>query len=303
MKPPRPVRRWRRQLSIVFLLGLGFWLLASWLVVDQLSGRTAPIRPEPIPALAWGKPRDVRLTTVDGEQLGAWFFPGRSDRQAVLLLHGNGGTRADCLDLAEWLTAAEHPVFLLTLRAHGDSTGERNDFGYSARHDVVAAVEWLERNCPGKPAIWGRSLGSAAALFAAGELGDRICAYVLECPYRDLRTAVRNRTRTRLVPPFDWATYAGLSVMAPLVLKDVNRISPLDAAANVPQATPVLILAGGIDRRATPEESIAIGKRIGTNAKVVVFERADHLELHRSDPARYRETGLRFLSSCRPSDH
>src|SRR5262249_30465739 len=136
----------------------------------------------------------------------------------------------------------------------------------------------------------------------ASELGDRISAYVLECPYQNLRTAVRNRTRTRLVPPFDRAAYAGLSVMAPLVLGDVDRISPIDAAANVPQATPVLILAGGNDRRATPKEAIAIGKRIGTNAEVVAFEKANHLDLHTSDPARYRETGLRFLSSCRPPD-
>jgi len=32
---------------------------------------------------------------------------------------------------------------MISLRAHGDSTGDFNDVGYSARHDVVVAVEFL----------------------------------------------------------------------------------------------------------------------------------------------------------------
>jgi pimeloyl-ACP methyl ester carboxylesterase len=294
---PKP-RRWRWRFLIVAGLGLALWLFTSWLVADQMTRRAGRVRPEPLPALAWGTPKELRLTTVDGQELGAWFFAGKSDRPAILLLHGNGGTRADCLDQAEWLIKAGHPVLLITLRAHGDSTCDRNDFGYSAQHDVVAAVEWMERNCPGRPLVWGRSLGSAAALFASRELGERVSGYVFECPYQDLRTAVRNRTRARLVPPFDWVAYTGLSLTAPLVLGDANHISPIDAATNIPKSTPVLILSGGNDTRATPAEAAAIGKRIGPRAEVVVFEGAGHLDLHRADPARYREIGLQFLATC-----
>ena len=79
-------------------------------------------------------------------------------------------------------------------RAHGDSTGEFDDAGYGARRDVCAAVEFLERRRPGRPVIVdGNSLGSAAAIFAAGELGHRVAAYILECPYQDLKIAVWNR--------------------------------------------------------------------------------------------------------------
>jgi len=292
------LRRWRRRLVPAAVVGTGLWLFASWLVADQMTRRTHAMRPEPVPAVEWGALREVRLRTADGEELGAWFAAGREDRPPVLLLHGNGGTRAHSLDQAEWLAAAGHPVLLVTLRAHGDSTGERNDFGYSARHDEVAAVGWLERNCRGRPVVWGRSLGAAAALFAAGELGDRAGGYVLECAYRDLRTAVRNRTRNRLVPPFDWLAYAGLSLTAPLVLDDVDRVSPLDAAGAVPKSLPVLLLAGGADRHATPAETVAIGERIGPRAEVVVFDGAGHLGLHHADPARYREVASRFLAAC-----
>ena len=52
------------------------------------------------------------------------------------------------------LVAAEGcATLLISLRAHGDSTGDVNDIGYSARHDVVAAVDFLERRRPGRPVI------------------------------------------------------------------------------------------------------------------------------------------------------
>jgi alpha-beta hydrolase superfamily lysophospholipase len=89
---------------------------------------------------------------------------------------------------------------MISLRAHGDSTGDFNDMGYSARHDVVAAVEFLERRRPGNPiVIHGLSMGAGAAVFASGELGHRIKGYVLESPYRDLKIADFRRGLTCLI--------------------------------------------------------------------------------------------------------
>ncbi len=221
--------------------------------------------------------------------MGAWFVPGQPHLPAVLLLHGNGGQRQDCSEQAELLRSLGSPVLLVSLRDHDDSTGEVNDFGYSARHDVVTAVEWLEEHQPGRAiVVWGQSAGSATALFAAEELGPRAAGYILECPYRDLWTAVSNRTRLYLPPLLDSAAYSGLVVVSPLVLADVEKISPLEAASKAPTHLPVLILAGGQDTRARPDEAQAIQQRLGPKARLVVFEEADHLRLLAVDPERYR---------------
>jgi uncharacterized protein len=295
------VRRWRKRILIAASLGVAFWLFASWIVVDQLTRRPHPLRLEPLPSAPWGAAETIRLTASDNQDLGAWYFAARKTYPAVLLLHGNGGSRADCLDQAEWLVAAGHPVFLVTLRAHGDSTGDRNDFGYSARHDVIAAVEWLEANGHPPTVVWGRSLGSAAALFAAGELGDRAAGYILECPYRDLRTSVRNRTRERLPLVLDWLAYSGLALTAPFVLDDVDRISPLAAAASgsAQHAGPDPRRTQGLarDSRRERDEIACCGS--AQRAEVVVFETAGHLGLHRADPAPLpNDLGLRFLADC-----
>lgn len=275
------------------------WLLASYLAAWQLSARRSPIRAEPVPQLAWGTVEAFRLDTDDGEQVGAWFIDGRPDKPPVLLLHGNGGCRSDCLPEAELAASAGHPVLLLTFRAHGDSTGDHNDFGFSGRREVVAAVAWLEARCPRRPpVIWGRSLGAAAAAFASEELGHRVAGYLLECPYRDLRSAVRNRTRHYLPPVVEYVVYAGLRITAPLTQPDFDRISPADAVAGIPPDTRVLILAGGADRRATLGDARAVQERCRCPAELRVFESGDHLRLAETDPAGYRTTVVGFLSRC-----
>lgn len=301
MTPAR--RKWLRRALALAGLAVLAWLAVSFAVAHRLTRRAAPLSPEPVPAVAWGTAEPLNLNTPDGQALGAWFSAGRPDRPAVVLLHGNGGNRTATLPQAELLATAGYPVLAVTLRAHGDSTGDVNDFGLSARNDVLAAVEWVETHHRGMPVVvWGRSLGSAAALFAAGEPGPRVSGYVLEYPFRDLRTAVWNRLRTRLPWGVRHAAYAGLRLTAPLVLPDFDRISPLDAAsggaARGAGTRPVLVLAGSADSRAPPDDARAIAERIGPRAELVVIEGGDHLALDAPDPARYRATVLGFLAKC-----
>jgi alpha-beta hydrolase superfamily lysophospholipase len=174
-----------------------------------------------------------------------------------------------------------------------------NDFGYGARNDVIAAVEWIKENNAGRPIIaWGQSLGSAAALFAAEELGGDVAGYILECPYRDLRTAVWNRLNQRLPLPLNYVAYTGMKLVSPLVVPHAKQISPLKAAAKLPASIPVLVLAGGIDQRAFVAESRDICDCCKDRSQLVVFEKADHLKLLEEDEATYRKSVLDFIEKC-----
>ena len=161
-----PKRSWRWRLARMLVLGVfavAVWLTASFFAVRQLTRRVEPVRAEPVPAVALGEITAFRLATGDAHELGAWFFEGRPDRPLVLILHGNGASRSMCLPEAALAGKAGSPVLLISFRAHGDSTGELNDFGYGGRHDVIAAVRWLRERHPGRPVVlWGRSMGAAA---------------------------------------------------------------------------------------------------------------------------------------------
>ena len=184
---------------------------------------------------------------------------------------------------------------MISLRAHGDSSGDFNDIGYSARHDVVAAVEFLEENHPGRPiVVMGVSLGSAAALFASQELGLRVHGYILESPYQDLKTAVWNRTQTYLPPVLAQLGYAGLRLVGPVFLPHLDEISPIEAIAGIPSSVPVLILAGEADPLARPAEAKALLQRVAAHGDLLLFPGAGHHNLLDSAPDEYRGAFLGF---------
>ena len=249
---------WRRFKFGLLALGvlLTLWLLASLAVAYRLTRRPQPPFPEPLPAADWGKFEPHRLKTSDGQEIGAWLVVGARDAPSILLIHGIGASRSACLSRAKMLATQGYSVLMISLRAHGDSTGDFNDMGYSARHDVVAAVEFLERRRPGKPIIvHGLSMGGAAAVFASGELAHRVQGYILESPYRNLKVAVRHRTENALPPLLDRIAYLGLLVVSPLVLPDLEKTSPVEAISGIPPDVPVLILAGSEDPVARPDEA------------------------------------------------
>jgi alpha-beta hydrolase superfamily lysophospholipase len=293
---------WQRlKLGLVLLtvlLTLSF--LASLAVAYRLTRRPQPSFPEPLPTADWGRFESHRLKTSDDQEIGAWFVPGARDAPSILLVHGIGASRSACLSRAKILASQGCSVLMITLRAHGDSSGDFNDMGYSARHDIVAAVKYLERRLSGNPIIiHGLSMGGAAAMFASGELGEHVSGYILESPYRDLKVAVRNRLENGLPLILDRIAYLGLLVASPLVLPDLGKISPVEAISGIPSNVPVLILAGGEDPVARPDEAQAILDRVRSHGKLVLFQHAGHMNFPETCPDLYQRSVLGFLRNIR----
>ncbi len=273
----RPRARWRRRISL-WLSAILVTLVIAWLAISARVAWTATRRSRPpfveSPVGMPVRVEEHRLATADGQTLGAWFFRG-SRPVSILLLHGRTGCRSnpDKLDLMIWLCQQDYSVMAISLRAHGDSTGEIDDFGYSSRNDVVAAVEFLrQRDADGRIVVVGHSLGSAAAIFAARDCAGKVDGYFLESPYRDLPTAVWNRCQNALWPPFSHIAYAGLRLWAPAFLPESPaRISPIEHIGHIPGNVPVTILAGRDDRHSRLPEMQDLQARIGGHCTLVTL--------------------------------
>jgi alpha-beta hydrolase superfamily lysophospholipase len=295
---------------VVLTVLLASWLLVCSAVTYRLTRRAGVRTAEPLPRITWGQIEPERIKTSDGEELGAWFVDGLEKAPSVLLLHGNNGNRSHTLSRGQLLASRGWAVLMVTLRAHGDSTGDYHDIGWGARRDVWAAVEYLEKRRPGRPLIVsGNSMGSAAAVFAAKELGHRVQGYILESPYRDLKVAVWNRLDNSLPRGFSHIAYAGLRTVGPLFLPHIEQVSPLKAISGIPEDVPVLILAGDADRHARLDEAQALFGEVATHGKLVVFPGAGHGNLFNSNRDLYERTVLEFcreiseltrLSSAKP---
>ncbi len=206
----------RKVLTAAVLGAFGLWLVASASVAWVRTRRMGEPFPEPPPKVAWAAVEGQRLQTSDGQEIGGWLVRGDRQKGCVLLLHGIDSSRRGMLPVAHWLAEAKFTVLAISLRGHGDSSGKINDFGWSARHDVVAAAAFLQREFPRQPIyVVGRSMGAAAAIFAAEELKEKISGYVLEQPYKDLESAVWCRLHHHVPQGLDWVAYLGLRLWAP----------------------------------------------------------------------------------------
>ena len=291
------IRSSLRRLSWIALAVLVAWLGASFAFAWRITRRGKAPYVEALPTKFAGVVEELRLYTSDGEELGAWFVDASAvDAPSVILLHGLGGARSARLGAASIFRERGCATLLVTLRAHGDSTGERQDFGWSSRHDVVAAVEWLEQRRPGaKIVVSAASLGAAATVFAGGELGERVSGYELECMYRDLDTAARNRCETALPAPLGWIAFEGLRLASDMILPDHERIAPVEAIGALPHSAPILLLAGSADHSATIEEQRALFERVREHAELTVIANAPHDRLQGADPVAYRAALLAWL--------
>jgi alpha-beta hydrolase superfamily lysophospholipase len=278
---------------VLALLVVG-WLGSSTFVAWILTHRIRPHAKEHLPE--GSRAKELRLATSDDEDLGAWWFDGAPGKPVVVLLHGMGGCRSVLLTRVRMLEPGGYPMLAVSLRAHGDSSGETVDAGWSARHDVIAAVAWVERHHPGSAiVIDGASMGAAAAIFAAQELGARVRGYVLECPYRDLCTAVQNRLEHFLPPVLDSIAWAGLCTVSPVFMPDMDRIAPIEFVGSIPRSTPVLILASAADTHARPAEAQALLDEVHDHGELVFFEDAGHDRLVETHPEQWARVVTRFL--------
>jgi alpha-beta hydrolase superfamily lysophospholipase len=239
----------------------------------------------------------LRIETRDGLELGSWFQAGEGGRPVVLLLHGMGGSRTSLEPAAQRLNAAGFGTLALSLRSFGDSQGERLDFGWSSRADVLAAVETIEREEPGVPiVVIGQSLGAAAAIYAAPELGRRVAGWILEAPYRDIDKACRDRLREQLIAPFDDLAFLGLRLWVPLILGDaLAQLRPIEYVERFPSGVPVLFVAGARDALAPHDDVADLCAQCTGQAELAILDGRDHRELWSLDE-RHWELWAAFLT-------
>ena len=264
------------------LLVLG--LAASWLVGSLMMRATpADVPPPQAPA------RDLRLRAADGLGLAATYWPGRSPRSpAILLLHGNGASRAAMAENAAWLAAQGYSALTLDLRGHGESDRAPKSFGLAESRDAAAAIEWLRANGHARVGVVGVSLGGASALL--GDDGPVAAdALVLQAVYPDIRSAIHNRIAGLVGRPPALLLEPLLSFQARLRLGVApSRLSPIEALPVFRGA--VFMIGGGEDGHTPPAETRALFASARGQKHLWIAPGLDHRAVSdvRSEPYRRR---------------
>lgn len=129
---------------------------------------------------------DVRLTTVDGVGLGAWWVEPVRARGAVVIAHGNAGNISDRLDTVKLFAGLDLAVLAFDYRGYGSSDGSPSETGtYRDMEAAVAHLEGVRGFGRGRTVYYGESLGGAVALATAVRLPP--AALVLESTFTSVR--------------------------------------------------------------------------------------------------------------------
>ncbi|HEX5184180.1 MAG TPA: alpha/beta fold hydrolase [Allosphingosinicella sp.] len=283
------IRTW----TFWFRLGLAAvtaGLAASWEVGSLLTLPTpaivAPARP---PAV------DLPIETGDGLLLAATYWPGRrADAPGLLLLHGNGSSRAAMRNNASWLASRGYAVLTIDFRGHGQSSSAPHSFGLHESRDAAAAFAWLKRRQRNAPvAVIGASLGGAAALLGAqGPLPAD--AMVLQAVYPDIRHAIRNRIAATATPAAAYLLEPLLSYQSwPRLGVGPGRLSPIAALRHY--RGPVLIVGGGEDRDTPPAETRAMFRAAPGRKSLWIVPGLGHARTADISGADYKKRLLAFL--------
>ena len=214
-----------------------------------------PIPPDmPPPPWASGA-TEVWLDTADGIRIHGLWWPGPSDRPAVLFLHGNAQEVYSWSLMHRELALLECAMLLIDYRGYGKSGGVPREEGLYL--DGRAALDWLagERFATGDIIVFGKSLGGAVACDICRGLGPK--ALILESTFTSLASVARH------LFPF-------IRGYAPEVdaYNSLEKLKEIDC--------PVMVIHGEVDALIPVEEGLALFEASGEPKELFLVEGAGH---------------------------
>lgn len=283
----------RRVILLVSGLAAMFGMAACWQFGSMAVAPHASPGPEPRAGM-----ETVRLRAADGVSIAGSYWPGDDDdAPSVLILHGNGASRAAMTGMGDWLRSLGYAVLAIDFRGRGESDQVQRSFGLFEARDAHAGYRWLAARRKGAPVgAIGISLGGAAALI--GEAGPLpVKCLVLQAVYPDIRRAIGNRIAA-----------TGGSVMSAVVepllsFQSLPRFGVWPADISPIRALPgyrgsVMIIGGGADSYTPPDETRALFDAARRPKEYWIVDGLDHDAMSSDESEAYRAHVGDYLKRC-----
>jgi alpha-beta hydrolase superfamily lysophospholipase len=265
----RRVLRWVATGAVVLIVvvSLGLYGTTTYLLQESFSHRVVKLKYLPKDLGLQGE--SVALTSSDGIPLKGWWIPADRSRGTVVLLHGMDGMDASCLlPQARFLHDAGWSAFVLDMRAHGRSGGNRVGLAMEEPRDVSAALNWVESqpSVKGKPVVLlGLSMGGATAIRTAAARPD-VDAVISVSSFASFEPFMGKGPQLWLGRLVILTLYRQWSPVAQPV-HDIARIAP----------RPVLIMHGDSDKQVPVTDAYLLKQAGGANVQLWIAPGADHL--------------------------
>ncbi|HLL15280.1 MAG TPA: MFS transporter [Pyrinomonadaceae bacterium] len=287
-------------LALVLIITVGLpWLLSF--AITKAGTRPGERDRRDTPAAYGATFEPVTFTSTDGNTLSGWYLAASGERRrriTFVLTHGLFRSRYEMLERGVALWREGYGVLLYDLRRHGASAAEFSTIGYDERRDVAAAFSFVRAREPDdRVVLMGVSMGAAATLLAASEIGDeKLLAVVAESSFLSFANTVEHHVRLLGLPAFPFATLLikFTSWRLNFAAKDYDL---LRATGQI--SRPILFIGGTKDARmpnATVLEPLYAAAR-GAGKRKFIVEGATHGRAYDESPEHYVKAVNEFVES------
>jgi pimeloyl-ACP methyl ester carboxylesterase len=282
-------------MALVLATGVGY-LIAAYLASRWLT-RSKKRRPERTPADVGLPFTSATCRTEDGLLLAGWVVEPPAPRGTVAFFHGLRCTRDLMLERMAIFARAGYRCVAFDHRAHGESQGRLTSFGYYEGRDVAAVLDQVKQRWPEQPhVVLGISMGAAAVCFAA-EWSRGADAVILESMYHDILAAFTTRISAGFPRWYGWLSRGIIWVTERRLGLRLEDLTPADHIGRLAPA-PVLLLTGGEDSHASPDDARRLLERCRGPRELVLVAGAGHTDVLDVAGPLYAERVLGFLERC-----
>jgi len=265
-------------------------------VSSQLIIAPARVKSSNVPS-NFGLPcEEIIFKTSDDISIKGWSIHHSTTKGTIIVCHGWGSDKADCLDIAKFLWNAGYNVLMFDFRGHGESEGKYSSLGYYERRDLIAAIEYLKQRGETKIGAIGFSMGGTVALMVAAEIPE-LAAVVAESPYVSFTDVVTSFAKIQwkapkhpFIPIAVWTAglRLGFSPREVNLSKFVNKISP----------KPLFIICSNKDEEVPPYHAHKIFEHAKEPKEIWEIPKAKHLEAYSVAGEEYERRVINFFDNA-----
>ncbi|MBE7065285.1 MAG: alpha/beta hydrolase [Ruminococcaceae bacterium] len=186
-------------------------------------------------------------------------------------------------------------VLFIDQRAHGLSDGEYNTIGFEEHKDLIAWIEYLQKNHHTEAVyLHGCCIGASCCLFAltAQNKPDCVRGFVAEGMYPNFYESFKNHMIELKKPVFPGM--AMINMMMVLHTGHSMKNGPIEVIDEL--TTPILMLHGTADLYSLPEKAECLYDKCGSeNKNIIWFENGEHSLLRPLDSEKYDSAIITFI--------
>jgi hypothetical protein len=274
----------RLQLRNLAIIALSCYLLTGLLLHSPVYTMVAlrPIGAESplfkIPSIINIPKQELKIATVGGAKLDAWYFKAPGSSKVVIVNHGNAGNLLNRLFIAKSLLQSGVSVIIYDYRGYGRSEGALSLAGL--KDDALAVYDYTKDKLGYQPqqiVLYGESIGGGISSRVAEQ--RKVAGIIMHSPFTSLPNVAQDGALLlRLYP--DWA----------FPQPDYENLSYVRGAH-----PPLLILYGDKDHLVPPAQSHRLFTEASQPKTVVMVPGAGHNDMIDVNEKLYNESIDAFL--------